>query len=87
MKMLGLSTFAVGLLAFSVASFITAPAAAEIDYPWCARSSAGQSGGPVCRFSSYEQCYATAVSSNGWCERNARTVWQEQQQRKKQGGR
>ena len=81
MKTLVLSTLATAFLGFSVVSFTSTPAVAVYDYPWCARSSAGQGGGPVCRFSTYEQCYATTVYSNGWCERNARIVEQEQRAR------
>lgn len=72
-----LRPLAAALLA--MAALAATPAGAEIDYPWCSRSSAGQGGGPSCRFTSYDQCYASVVSSNGWCERNARIVWQEQQ--------
>lgn len=78
MKKLVLSTFATALLAFA-ASFTAAPAFAEIEYPWCSRSSTGQGGGPTCRYATYEQCYAATVQNNGWCERNGRIVWQEQQ--------
>lgn len=79
MKMLALSLFAATLLALAAVSLTSAPAVAVYDYPWCARSSAGQGGGYSCRFSTYEQCYATTVQSNGWCEKNPTVVWQEQQ--------
>jgi hypothetical protein len=79
MKTLMLSLSASVLLAGAMVSFTSAPAVAVYDYPWCARSSAGQGGGPSCRYSTYEQCYASTVQSNGWCEKNSRVVWQEQQ--------
>lgn len=82
MKKLALSTFATASLAIAAASLPGAPAVAEIDYPWCSRSSTGQGGGPSCRYTTYEQCYANVVYNNGWCERNARVVWQEQQGRR-----
>lgn len=66
----------------SATSFAPQPSRAEIDYPWCSQSPAGQGGGPSCRYSTLEQCRAAVQGVNGSCERNARMVWQEQQQQR-----
>ncbi len=71
------SLSAAAFVAIAAASFVT-PSRAEIDYPWCSLSSTGQSGSPSCRFSTQEQCQAS-VAGSGWCQRNSRIVWQEQQ--------
>jgi hypothetical protein len=78
---------ATAFLAIAAASLASPPAVAEIEYPWCSRSSTAQGGGPSCRYTSYEQCQANVAYTNGWCERNARIVWQEQQQGQKRGTR
>jgi hypothetical protein len=69
----------LGLAASAAFAFATTPARAEVEYPWCSRSSTAQGGGPSCRYASLEQCQNAVAYSNGWCERNARVVWAEQQ--------
>ena len=44
------------------------PAAAAIEYPWCAQY--GRKGGRNCGFSTYQQCMATVSGIGGFCERN-----------------
>ena len=45
------------------------PAAAEIEYPWCANFADG--AGANCGFVSYEQCLKTATpGTGGTCDRN-----------------
>ena len=85
-----MKTVALGFLAdaFIVLVAISVPATggrAEIDYPWCSISSTGQSGMPACRFSTLEQCQASIGGMAGFCQRNSRLVWQEQQQMIKRG--
>jgi hypothetical protein len=87
MKTFLLSLSATAFLTIAAASVASPPAVAEVEYPWCSRSSTAQGGGPSCRYTSYEQCQANVASTNGWCERNARIVWQEQQQGQKRGAR
>jgi hypothetical protein len=75
-----------GAIVVLVASSIAATEGrAEIDYPWCSISSTGQSGMPACRFSTLEQCNAFLAGQAGFCQRNSRIVWQEQQQMIKRG--
>jgi len=75
-----------GAIVVLVASSIAATEGrAEIDYPWCSISSTGQSGMPACRFSTLEQCQASIGGMAGFCQRNSRIVWQEQQQMIKRG--
>jgi hypothetical protein len=77
MKILLSSLSAAAFVAIAAASLAT-PSRAEVDYPWCSLSSTGQSGLPSCRFSTQAQCQAS-VAGSGWCQRNSRIVWQEQQ--------
>ena len=44
----------VGLAAVTL--FASAQGRAEIDYPWCAMTSTGQSGKPSCVYATLEQC-------------------------------
>ena len=54
-----------GLAAF------TSPAAAAIEYPWCAQySSEDGDGGKNCGFVSWEQCMQTVRGIGGDCVRN-----------------
>jgi hypothetical protein len=80
MTRLILSVSAAAFVAIAASSFFTTPGRAEIDYPWCSSSSTGQGGGPSCRYTSLEQCQAAVFGLNGWCSKNSRIVWQEQQQ-------
>jgi len=64
-------------LALSALSFLdlvaaSAPASAEITYPWCAQYRGGdRGGGRNCGFWTYEQCVASVSGNNGTCEINA----------------
>jgi hypothetical protein len=82
MKLSYCALSASAFLATVAVAFVSLPAAAEVEYPWCSRSSVEYDGMPDCRYSTYEQCQANAVYLNGWCERNARVVWREQQARR-----
>ena len=47
------------------------PAAAAIEYPWCAQYSGDDGGGGRnCGFSTLEQCMETVRGAGGFCERN-----------------
>jgi hypothetical protein len=74
--LLNLAVIAV-LVAASL--LVSHPAYAEIEYPWCGNSPAGQGSGPKCSYTSLEQCQAAMLGLNGWCTRNSQTVWREQQ--------
>jgi hypothetical protein len=87
MKMSLFSISATAFLAIAAASLAGAPSRAEIDYPWCSNSPTSGGGGPVCRFTSLEQCQASVFGLNGYCTENARIVWQRQQQGPKRGAR
>jgi hypothetical protein len=63
-KFICAAAFAVVLLADLVT-----PAAAAIEYPWCAQYG-GRSGGRNCGFTTYAQCMATVSGIGGFCERN-----------------
>lgn len=87
MKTSLLSFSSAAFVAIAATSFAGSPSRAEIDYPWCSISSTGQSGIPVCRYTTLEQCRASVT--NGYCDRNAVIVWREQQmqEKKKRGAR
>jgi hypothetical protein len=59
---------AAALLSFASTALPVTPAAAAIEYPWCAQY--GWKGGRNCGFSSYQQCMATVSGIGGSCERN-----------------
>jgi hypothetical protein len=70
-----------GRLIFSTAALailtaIAAPATvrAEIAYPWCAVSSSGGLGQPLCHFATLEQCTAFLNGLTGSCRPNARAA-------------
>jgi hypothetical protein len=67
----------------AVTSLAPAQGRAEIDYPWCAMTSTGQSGKPSCVYATLEQCRAFLAGQSGSCVRNARIVFQEQTARPK----
>jgi hypothetical protein len=48
-------------------AFVT-PAAAAIEYPWCAQY--GWEGGRNCGFTTYSQCMASVRGAGGSCQRN-----------------
>jgi len=51
---------------------MSAPARAEITYPWCAQyGGRGDGGGRNCGFWTYEQCRAALSGNGGYCEANA----------------
>ena len=56
------------LLALGFTALPVTPAAAAIEYPWCAQY--GWKGGRNCGFNSYSQCMATVSGIGGYCERN-----------------
>ncbi|MDQ8729926.1 DUF3551 domain-containing protein [Bradyrhizobium sp. LHD-71] len=57
------------------ATMLTAtPGRAEVEYPWCAITSIGQSGMPACLYSTLEQCRAFIGGQAGFCQPNARLV-------------
>jgi hypothetical protein len=82
------SVLSATVIALAATSFAATQARAEIDYPWCAMTSTGQSGKPSCVYATLEQCRAFLAGQSGSCVRNARIVLQEQQQMMmKRGGR
>lgn len=80
MKSIGLAASAAFIAAIAiVAAIVTTtvaptPARAEIEYPWCAITSIGQSGMPACLYSTREQCVAFIGGQAGFCQPNARYV-------------
>ena len=60
--------YAAVLLGFAATGLPVTPAAAAIEYPWCAQY--GWKGGRNCGFSTYQQCMATVSGIGGSCERN-----------------
>ena len=60
--------FAAIALACAWTAIAVTPAAAAIEYPWCAQY--GWKGGRNCGFSTYQQCMATVSGIGGFCERN-----------------
>lgn len=57
-------------MAVAAISSFTQPAAAAIEYPWCAQYSGEESGGRNCSFVSYQQCMETARGAGAACEVN-----------------
>jgi hypothetical protein len=47
---------------------VVTPAAAAIEYPWCAQYSGN--GGRNCGFSTYQQCREDVSGIGGFCQRN-----------------
>jgi hypothetical protein len=74
-----LSLMVTAVIAVAASSLASSQARAEIEYPWCGNSPAGQSTGPKCTNTSLEQCQAALFGMNGWCTRNSQAVWREQQ--------
>lgn len=61
--------FAAVLLGFSATVLpVVTPAAAAIEYPWCAQY--GWPGGRNCGFSTEAQCMASVSGAGGLCQRN-----------------
>ena len=71
MKML-LSLAATAFVAIAATSFASTPSRAEIEYPWCSITSAGQSGLPSCRYTTLDQCNAFLSGVTGFCQPNPR---------------
>ncbi|WP_160170497.1 DUF3551 domain-containing protein [Afipia sp. P52-10] len=65
---------AVSAVLSAAISLASAPARAEIDYPWCAITSIGQSGMPACLYATKAQCDAFIAGQAGFCQPNARYV-------------
>ena len=58
----------LALLAFSGLAVVdTAPAAAEIDYPYCMTT---RDGGRSCYYTSFQQCQASASGLQAYCFEN-----------------
>lgn len=76
MKSIGLAASAAFIAAIAIVTITVAstPARAEIEYPWCAITSIGQSGMPACLYSTREQCVAFIGGQAGFCQPNARYV-------------
>jgi uncharacterized protein DUF3551 len=70
--------FLAGALAF--VALTPTGAAAERQYPWCARYDWSTYN---CGFVSYQQCMATAFGSGGYCEQNPRYSFAAQPRAKK----
>jgi hypothetical protein len=87
MKRLTPAVLVAAFVASAASSFAVTLARGEIDYPWCAMTSTGQSGKPSCVYATREQCLAFLAGQSGSCVRNARIVVQEQQQMIKRGTR
>ena len=49
----------------------SAPARAEITYPWCAVYGGRDGGSQNCGFWTYQQCMATVLGTGGYCNANA----------------
>jgi hypothetical protein len=70
-----LALAATAFVAVAATSFASTPSRAEIEYPWCSITSAGQSGTPACRYSTLEQCNAfLAGGVTGFCQPNPRAT-------------
>lgn len=50
----------------------TAPAKAEVEYPWCAQYGRFGTQATNCGFSTYRQCLVTISGIGGYCARNPR---------------
>jgi hypothetical protein len=48
------------------------PGRAEVTYAWCAISSTGGLGQPLCHFATREQCTNFLSGLSGFCQPNAR---------------
>jgi hypothetical protein len=66
--MTGLKLAFVAAVAFAAMSSVPEPAAAAIEYPWCAQYS--RDGGRDCGFVSFEQCMQTARGAGAFCVPN-----------------
>jgi hypothetical protein len=68
-RMIGTICLALGLLGELAAS---APARADVLYPWCAVYGGGDRGtsATVCSFTSFAQCQATVRGVGGFCQQN-----------------
>lgn len=69
---------ASAFVAVAVMAVATTPVRAEIDYPWCAISSTGGLGQPLCHFATLAQCTAFLSGLAGSCRPNPRTTVQGQ---------
>ncbi len=71
----------IAAAAIATMSAFPKPAAAAIEYPWCAQYSGEDGGGGRnCGFVSYEQCMQTVRGMGGGCEQNL--FYLDQQSRK-----
>lgn len=60
----------LGLMAFGAMAAIDASPAQARDYPFCIRGQQLTAGVLDCRFSTYEQCQATASGLRAYCQQN-----------------
>ena len=72
MKIFVLAVSALALVA--IAALAIRPSRAEINYPWCAVSSANGLGQPLCHFATLDQCRAFLNGLTGDCRPNPRAA-------------
>jgi Protein of unknown function (DUF3551) len=77
--LLSLSATAFAIAATALAS---SPSRAQVEYPWCAISSTGQSGTPNCYYATLDQCKAFLSGQAGFCQANPRATAQAQAPRR-----
>jgi len=64
----------------------SAPAAAEIDYPWCVKGGSSVGAYGDCSYSTLEQCQASASGRwNLYCDINIRLKFKQAAERQQQG--
>lgn len=75
------SLVAAGLAVAAV--LLTGATEVAAEGAWCLRRSGESAGAPRCSYATLEQCQAVYAYTNGWCEQNARVVWQNVQARQR----
>ena len=78
MKTFLLSLSATAFVAIAATALASSPSRAEVEYPWCAISSTGQSGTPNCYYATLDQCKAFLSGQAGFCQSNPRATAQAQ---------
>ena len=58
----------------AIAAVAATPSRAETAYPWCAVSSTGGLGQPLCHFATLDQCMAFLSGLAGTCRPNPRAT-------------
>lgn len=74
MKTSLLALCSTAFVATAATSISSVPGRAEVEYPWCAITSIGQSGLPACLYATREQCIAFIGGQAGFCQPNPRAV-------------